>query len=1339
MVRVKSSFNVSVFLSVFLFLWLSPVSMGLDPAKRISQYRVQVWNMAGGLPGNSIFAICQTGDGYLWLGTQDGLVRFDGLNFRLFDSRNMPLLKDNMIRALYPDRQGSLWIGTSTGGLNRYRQGKFSLYPVNRHKSLYKISAIDEDRWGNLWIGSISEGLIRFNLTTGTFTTYTTGEGLPHNQVRFIHKDGKGDLWVTTAAGIVKLLQPGKFRVYAPQDRLPYFKTVSLYEEESGTLWIGTGGNGLFRLSDRKFTPYRAEAGLPHLTITYLFRDRLKNLWIGTDGGGLSRLRNGVLETLIGGDGPADSFIYSIYEDREGSLWVGTLDRGLYQLRNSKFTTYTGREGLVDDYVNCIHNDRAGDLLIGTTVGVNRLRLNDGRVSTVLTARRGLLSGHVLGLFADPSGSLWIGTLKGLHRFKGGQLSSFTTRDGLADDWITCIQGDSRGDIWIGTGSGLNRFTGKIFVPVEGFAGNRINFIFEDSGGVLWVGSDAGLHRIGEDGITTRHPGADNGGHHIQCMYQDNWGVFWLGSKGGLIRLTGTSTFSFTVQRGLFDNDVSSILEDEKGYLWLGGRNGVSRVKMSELDALSRGEIDRLIPDTYNEKDGMKSRWCTGSGCKTRDGRFWFPTSVGVTTIDPQNIPRSRVPLLPFIEKVVVDGEPIKIEDLSGGALTLAPGKKRLEFYYTAVSFINPARIKFRLMLAGYDRDWLDMGTARSTTYTGLSPGHYTFKVAAGNPYGLWSEKETSFSFYLRPHWYKTWWALSLYLLGALLGVFSFVKWRSARLSREKRHLERTVKERTEEIRQKSRQLQEQSEKLEELDRIKSRFFANISHEFRTPLTLIMGPLEKILSENPDKTLESRANMMLRNSRRLLTLVDQLLELAKFDSGKMKLEASQQDIAAFVKNIVMCFESLARQNRVDLTFRVEAEEIALYFDPEKLERIIFNLLSNAFNYTPAGGKITVSIRTAAGTAYPCGCVEIVVCNTGAGIPADQLPHIFDRFYRGESTHEYKRKGTGIGLALSRELVALHHGQIEAHSTCRRDQTGETEFTLRLPLGDAHLQPEEIVETVDHRFNRECTPSPPPPIITAAEEEPGKSDRPIILVVDDNADLRAYVRGALEPQFNILEAANGQEGVDKAGEIIPDLVISDVMMPELDGYELCVRLKNDIKTSHIPVILLTAKASEESIAEGWETGADDYIIKPFDANLLVIRVQNLVRLRRQLQEKIQSDMMLQPGEIAVSSLDTEFIKELQASIEENLADPEFNVDQLAKKLYMSQSSLYKKVEALTGQSPQLFIRSYRLKRAVQLLKAGAGNVTEVAFKVGFSNTSYFTRCFREKFHRPPSDF
>jgi signal transduction histidine kinase/ligand-binding sensor domain-containing protein/DNA-binding response OmpR family regulator len=1406
-------FNSFVFRFLFSLLWTSFALMALDPGKAITQYSMRIWDIEGGLPGNAVYAIQQTKDGYLWIGGENGLVRFDGIHFELYNKRKIPQLKDNVIRALYEDQNGNLWIGTSSGGLTRYKGGEFFTYPITEHRTLYGISAINEDRWGNLWIGSFTRGLTC--LSKGKFITYTTKQGLPHNQVKSIYKDGNGDLWVAAAAGIVKMLKPGTFQIYASQDVLPHLKTVCLYEIDTKTLWIGTGEGGLFRMKNGMVTAFGTEAGEPYPSITHLFEDRMKNLWIGTDGGGLTRMtwmarktqlkqmRNEVLSTLSDGEGLADGSVYSIYEDREGSLWVGTLEGGLHQLRDNKFTTYTTREGLVHDDVVCIYEGQDGDLWIGTRGGLNQL--SNGTLTTLLTTKQGLLNNSVLCLFEDREGYLWIGTWGGgvyKYRFKNERLTRFLTKKhGCSDNRIWCILGDRKGNIWIGTENGLNRLTfnnnnnkGKFTITVltteDGLLSNFIQFIFEDSRGNLWIGTDAGLNFLKDGVITVYTPTVRIENNYFRCAYEDNEGVLWFGTNSGLIRVKGkgitqtTLDTLYTIECGLVDNYVYSILEDERGYLWLGGRNGISRIKKKELEDFSKGLIDQVRPDSYNEKDGMKARWCNDAGCKTRDGRFWFPTSKGITMIDPNHIKKNILPPSLIIEKLIVDGESININTKTKEKqpVELDPGKKRVEIYYTAVSFINPQKIKFKSMLKGYDRDWVNMGNARSTTYTGLSPGHYTFKMMACNADGVWNEKEASFSFYLKPYFTQTPWFYLSVALFILLVAFSLYRFRVRQLRARGKKLGALVELRTRDLKERNielenaqqkirhskdlieaknlqlesqtGQLKEQAEKLKEMDKVKSRFFANISHEFRTPLTLIMGPLEQMLSTSRDKQHQKRLNLMLRNSQRLLGLINQLLELSKFESGKMKLQACQQNIIPFLKGIVASFDPVASKNDLDLTFHTdnETENITLYFDPEKLEEAIFNLLSNAVKFTPPGGRITITVTRGSVEEenFPSGSVDISVCDTGPGIPRDQLAHIFDRFYQSDSTYEHHLKGSGIGLSITKEIVELHHGRIDVHSS-----EGEgTEFIIQLPMGKAHLKSDEIVEP-DVLAHDKGVPSDIKTEVASDYEidadadvdtskseidfDPLKPGQDIILVVEDNADVRDYIRSSLEPLYTVVDATGGQEGIQKAQEIIPDLIISDIMMPEVDGYELCRQLKNDIKTSHIPIILLTAKASEESIIQGLETGADDYITKPFNTKMLCARIKNLIDLRRHMQETINREMTLQPVKMSVSQIDKMFVKKLKEVINKNISDPEFNIDQLCKKMDMSQPTVYRKIHALTGESPTEFIRSYRLKRGAELLKSNFGTVLEVALEVGFSSANYFTKCFKKKFHQLPSTY
>ena len=589
---------------------------------------------------------------------------------------------------------------------------------------------------------------------------------------------------------------------------------------------------------------------------------------------------------------------------------------------------------------------------------------------------------------------------------------------------------------------------------------------------------------------------------------------------------------------------------------------------------------------------------------------------------------------------------------------------------------------------------------------------------------------------------------------------------RSLKLEQEKQQLQQIVKDRTKEIEEKNQQLElqttlleEKSEKLRTLAEIKSRFFANISHEFRTPLTLIIGPLEQMLANCPNHDDRKKLTLMLRNSQRLLGLINQLLELSKFESGKSRLQAGLQNIVPFLRGTASSFELLATQSELDLIFQAENEEISLYFDPTMFEEAIYNLLLNAIKFTPPGGQITIGVETyrEQEKGFPNGCVLITVSDTGLGIPANRLGQIFERFYQVDARYESKHKGSGIGLAIVKEILELHHGDIGVESS--RGENSGTKFTIRLPLGKEHLSPDEIIDlSVSPYMHKGHSEIRELYMVEKEEKESsygkGKDkgkigskketnrdslEKNTILVVEDSCDVRNYIIGALEPDYNIVEAVDGQNGIDTAREIIPDLIISDIMMPEVDGYELCRQLKNDVATSHVPIILLTAKASEDAVIQGLETGADDYITKPFNTKILHARIKNLIDLRRHLQDTFKREMTLQPAGISLSKLDKEFLEELQEVIIKNIYDPDLNVEKLGKMLYMSRATLYRKILALTGQSPNEFIRSYRLKRGAQLLKENFGSVTDVAYEVGFSSSAYFTKRFKEKFHLLPSVF
>jgi diguanylate cyclase (GGDEF)-like protein len=1189
-------FNVFVFRFLLFLLWVSLALalMALDPDKTITQYTVRVWNMESGLPGNTVYALRQTQEGYLWIGTPDGLVRFDGINFELYTTKNVPQLKSNVIRALYEDRHGTLWIGTESGGLTRCEKGEFSTYPITNHGALNRISAINEDRWGNLWIGSRTGGLTCLSLSSDKLTTYTTKQGLPNNEVKFIYKDGNGDLWVATTAGIVKLLKPGIFRIYASKKNLPHSMNVCLYEEDTSTrdLWIGTFDSGLTRLRNGKFVVYGAEKGVPHPTITYIYKDGMKNLWIGTDGGGLTRKTNGVFSTLPGNDGLADGFVYSINEDREGSLWVGTIDGGLHQLRDSKFTTITTREGLVHDYVDCIYEGRGGDLWIGTRGGLSRLK--NGKVTTVLTTGQGLLNNQVLAIFEDRSGYLWVGTRGGLHRCKDGKPVPLTKKHGLSDNRITCIWGDREGNTWIGTENGLNRYNRdsddfSIFTANEGLLSNFIEVIYEDRRGNLWIATDAGLHTFDNGVISVYDPDGHLEYHHVRCAYEDREGMLWFGTDHGLIRLRENETTRYNVHGGLIENKVYSILEDEKSHLWLAGRNGISRISKKALEDFSRGKIPQVHPDWFNEKDGMKSRWCTDAGCKTRDGKFWFPTGVGVAVIDPDNIITNRLAPPIIIEKLVVDGEAVNVNTKTRGKkpLELGPGKKRLEFYYTAASFINPQRITFKLKLVGYDRDWLDIGTSRSTNYTGLPPGHYTFRVIACNADGVWNENGASFSFYLKPYFTQTTWFYLLLAICVVVIVFMGFHLRVRQFRAREEKLRLLVDRQT-------KDLIEAKEMAIKANQSKSEFLSNMSHDIRTPLNAILGFADILDKELKDRRQSEYLSAIRSSGKTLLGLIDDILDLGRIEAGRLVLQYTPVDLRTIFKEIQSIFT--AKLDEKGLDFKIEMAsgfpEI-LMLDETRIRQVLFNLVGNAVKFTPSGYvKISASSRPRENKKENNGNrVDFLfsVEDTGIGIPGDQLERIFGAFIQKEGQAQAVYGGSGLGLAVTGRLVERMGGTISV--TSKEGHGSNFQVCIR---GVEKTSDNELLETARKGAGIDI------------DAVVFKNAR--ILIVDDlkqNRDLlKAYLNDY--PGLELLEAGGGKEAVKLSKHQHPDVILMDMVMPVIDGFQAAKMIKSDETLKDIPVIAVTASVMKREEIK-YRSMCDDLLKKPLDKTSLILKL------------------------------------------------------------------------------------------------------------------------------------
>ncbi len=1323
-----------------LFLFLLVFVVGLPASLRSQPQKAAFVTLS---PDQSVLAqascILQDRTGFLWIGTADGLYRYDGYGFISYknDLADTSSINCNTVLTLFEDESGVLWVGI-TMGLERFDRASvtFKHYPPN--PSAYavvdvcnRVYHICEGKDGALWIGTAA-GLRRFDRVREEYTYLgLDSTDLGSVPIEAMYEDKEGSLWIGTATGLTKYdFETGKFRRYwsepgtrhtsMPTSPEVHFVNTSecfvntICGDDAGILWLGTNG-GLVECNTRKGTSkvYRYQSGdplnlqHPENLLTSVCQDVVSGiLWIGSPKGLLSfDTRSKKFSSLL------DEGILSVYRERSGTLWVGT-DTELKKLNRTKppFKTYP----------------------MGG-VALNLVKGNEGKIWVYAFNERGWLqfdprigqfvpysSGTDLLCFVCPEGDLAFRTIDG----------SFYIRDTLGNrtfslgpSWkafnhsLSCVQKTDRG-YYAGTATGGLYLLDPTTQRVTEVANLRkeIMYMFEDSFGLLWVAPgwgglfcyDHAKGTLSEHVTDKKHqsPGRNNS-NTVYQMREDNKGRLWFASWAGLFRYErSTEDFSDITERcGLPSSSMRGIQEDNHGSLWLNTSKG-----MAKYDP----ETGRFRFYDVSYGLDLPSDKVNSSGCKTGDGEIFFAGANGLTRFHPDSIEDNL-----YVPPVVVTSfrkfdKPCPLSN----EVRLAHDDNFISFEFAALSYLNGERNQYAYKMEGVDEDWVYSGTRRYASYPNLNPGDYVFKVKGSNNEGLWNETGTSVAIVISPPWWQTMWAYAMYaslFVGALLGAY--------RLRIRQIRLQQTAK-----------MEHFQRERLAEVDRLKSRFFANISHEFRTPLTLILGPAEQGIEANGDPSTPEKFKLIRDNAKKLLTLVGQLLDFSRIESGMMKLQVSKSDIVQFVRRTVMSFESWAERKKISLEFHPGANTAVGFFDGDKLEKILNNLMSNAVKFTGEGGSVTVTLTPSLPLSpNGRGAWGLRVSDTGPGISPKHLPHIFERFYRADETHT--TEGTGIGLALTKELVDLHHGTIAVESTPGKGSV----FTVTLSTDRSAYKPEETAASPPEVEIRErvgfgvsaVASSPVPPI-------PPTDGKPIVLVVEDNADLRTYIREFLQSDYEVQEGGNGKEGYDRALEIVPDIVISDVMMPEMDGMELCRALKKDVRTSHVPVILLTARAGTDSKIEGLDIGADDYVTKPFDSKELLARVRNLIEQRRQLRAKFSAGVVLKPGEVVVSSLDDALLKRVMTAIEERMSDETLGAAEIAREVALSRRHLDRKLMGLTNLSTAELIKYLRLQRARELLEKNAATVAEIAFQVGFGDPSYFSSCFHERFGILPSE-
>ena len=1172
---------------------------GLDPGRAITQYLHDVWQTEQGLPQNSVSAVLQDRDGFLWLGTQEGLARFDGVKFGVFQKRNTKGIENNFIRSLLEDGEGNLWIGTNGGGLSRLRDGEFPALGIDDGLPGDRVFSLLAARGGVLWVGT-NRGLGR--LADGKWSTFSTRDGIPGEAVLSLLEDRAGRLWIGTDRGLVRFHDGRVIRDDVVTTAISERRVLAMHEDRHGDFWVGTD-SGLVRLRGREARVFTTEVGLPENRVQCLLEDRDANLWIGT-GGGLARLAGERFVVPRAGEGLSDTQVSSLYEDREGSLWIGTGSGGLNRLRDGKLTPLGSVEGLAHDVVRTIYEAPAGVLWIGTDGGLSRL--SSGAIASFGT-RDGLSSAKITALHSDAEGGFWIGTYGGgLNRLEAGRFVPFGRATALAGAIVTAIEHDGEGTLWIGTSAGLSRRRGESFETFgtgDDLPSEVITALRHARDGSLWIGTYGGglVRRRGnrfEAFRTTEGLSSDL----VVCLHEDRRGTLWIGTLGGgITRFDDGRFFAYREEQGLPDDNVYQILEDDQDDLWLSSNRGIFRISRRELDGVRSGSARSLSAIGYGKSDGMRNAECTGgsqpAGFRASDGRLWFPTIRGAVSIDPAKLNLNPVPLRVAIESVVVDGRAIPAR----GRLELPARSRNIEVHYTAPTFVAPERIRFKYRLEPYDRDWVDAGSRRIAFQTNLAPADYTFRVVAANEDGVWSTAAAEIQFRVPPAIWQTWWFRGATLALAALVFVGAHRARTRRIELRNLELESTVADRTDGLRRYARALEEHAGILERAsvearsaDRLKREFLAYMSHELRTPLTSIIGFSEVLLQKLRGRAEERQVRFLEHiheSGHHLLYLINSLLDLSKIEAGRMEVLPEPAGIGAVLDEVKALMLGYSQRRSVQIEIEVDPQLPRVTVDVAKLKQILFNLASNAVKFSPDAGRVWIRARLLAsgesGTAEPC--FEVAVSDDGPGIAPEEQAILFEE-YRQVGSGARTPGGTGLGLALARRLALLQCGTLSVESSRGSGST----FRLRLPV--------DVAASLRNAASAEAQRRTPGALAT------GELRRSALVVEDDQESFIFLARVLEEEGLLPVRSRRGEEARFMAKELHPSLVVIDLVRPGLDGWETLRVLKRSPETAHLPVALVTVQGQREL---GLALGAAEYFPGPVDEPRLAARIEQLL--------------------------------------------------------------------------------------------------------------------------------
>ena len=1309
-----------------------------------------------GLSQSTVFSIDQDKRGNMWFATYDGVNKYDGYAFTVYqhneDDPNS--IANDISRIVKTDSQGRVWIGTRDG-LSRYDEEKdiFQNFFYEKNGKHLQVNGIEEISPEQLLI-STPEGLIMFDIKESKFIDDSFSTAMHKTIASTLYRQGDQIYIGTSTDGLYTYSITQKtFEKVFP---ILGTKQIQAILQQSPTrIWVATEGAGLFLINPKtkEIKNYLHSPSNPKSIssnyIRSLAMDSQNRLWIGTFND-LNIYHEGTDSFASYSSNPVENgslsqrSVRSIFMDSQGGMWLGTYFGGLnyyHPIRNrfKNIRNIPYKNSLSDNVVSCIVEDKDKNLWIGTNDGGLNLYNPITQRFTSYTLQedesaRGIGSNNIKAVYVDEKKSLvYIGTHAGglsiLHR-NSGQVENFNQRNSqLVNENVYAILPDGEGNLWLGTLSALVRFNPeqRSFTTIEKekdgtpVVSKQITTLFRDSHKRLWIGGEEGLSVFKQEGLDIQKasilPVSNVTKLFTNCIYEASNGIIWVGTREGFYCFNekDKQIKRYNTTNGLPNNVVYGILEDSFGRLWLSTNRGIS---------CFNPETEKFR--NFTESDGLQSnQFNTASYCRTSVGQMYFGGINGITTFRPELLLDNPYTPPVVITKLQLFNKVVRPDDETGiltknisetKSITLKSWQTAFSIEFVVSNYISGQHNTFAYKLEGYDKEWYYLTDSRTVSYSNLPQGTYQFLVKAANSDGKWNPIPTALEIIVLPIWYKTWWALLIFFAtfaGFITFVFRFFWMRKS--MEAQLEIERRDKEHQEEINQ-----------------MKMRFFINISHELRTPLTLILTPLQEIINKISDRWTRNQLEYIQRNANRLLHLVNQLMDYRRAELGVFELKAKKGNAHQLIQDNFLFYDKLARHKKITYTLHSELEDKEVLFDANYLELIVNNLLSNAFKYTESGQSITVTLKE------ENGWLLLQVSDTGIGIPINKQGKIFERFYQIESEHV----GSGIGLSLVQRLIELHHGRIELDS---EENKGST-FSVYLPQDLSVYKPSELASNNEQNEEEQVYSTNSKAMYFIDTEkvenesvESGDKKRGTILIVEDNNEIRRYLSNGLADLFNTLEAGNGEEALEKLKDNEVDVIVTDVMMPVMDGIKLCKNVKQNIRTCHIPVIILSAKTDIKDQMEGLQMGADDYIPKPFSLAILTTKIQNMMRTRRRMLDKYAKSLEVEPEKITFNAMDEALLKRAMAIVEKNMDNIEFSTDEFAREMNMSRSNLHLKLKAITGESTIDFIRKIRFNEAAKLLKDGRYTVAEVSTMVGFNTPSYFATSFKKYFGCLPTEY